>query len=165
MNCGAVVTDVVRHFGQGMVERSELSLSLLRAIDGTVDWLASIQNDASSAVAMGQGILKTLHECKREHALDESGKLRDLYVFVEGKIHEVVNMLQKKRDAAKRDQRIKGHRADLVAEFDAAIFAVSQLHDILVDLRWAVSEHDADLERPVDQAFSNAKDLFAALKV
>lgn len=165
MNCGAIVTDVVRHYGKGVAEQSELSLSLLRAIDDTVEWLASMQKEAASGVTMGEEILKTLHNCKRERVIDAAGELHDLYVMVEGKLKEVVKALKHKRAAAERDHRIKKHQDDLVAEFDGAILAVSELHDTLVELRWAVAEHDADLEKPTGKVFANAKDLFAALKV
>ena len=45
-----------------------------------------------------------------------------------------------------------------------AIGALQKLHDEMVDLRWAVIEHDADLEVPEGKAFDNAEDLFADLR-
>lgn len=165
MSCGPGVSDVVRHYGQGISEQSELSLSILRAIDDTVDWLSSIQKEAVSGLAMGGEILKVLLRCKRERTIDTTGDLRDLYAMVEGRLKEVVKALEHKRAAAESDHRLGEHREDLIAEFDTAIDAISQLHDILVELRWAIAEHDADLEEPTGKAFSNAEDMFTSLKV
>ena len=45
-----------------------------------------------------------------------------------------------------------------------AIHALEKLHDAMVDLRWAIVEHDADLEEPEDKAFKTVEELVADLK-
>lgn len=164
MDCGSNVSDVVRHYGRGVAEQSELSLSLLRAIDDTVEWLARIQQEAVSGVSMGQDILRTLNRCERLRAIDADGELHDLYITVEGKLKELIAQFEVKRSSAQNDRRLGEHKGDLVDEYDAAIETISQLHDVFVELRWAVSEHDADLEKPVDKTFSNAREVIAYLK-
>ena len=52
-----------------------------------------------------------------------------------------------RRDHAEQDQDVK-EEDGLVDEFTRTISVLSDLHNKLNDLRWAVGEHDADLEKP-----------------
>jgi hypothetical protein len=165
MHCETYVSDAVRLYGQGASDKGDLSLSLLKAIDGTVEWLAGMQKEADGAVAVGSDILKTLQECDSERPLDPDGKMRDLYLSGEGKLREVIDILKGKRESANRDLRLRGHHVEsLVSEFDGAIQAISQLHDMCIALRWAVAEHDADLEQPIGAETSSAEELLKVLK-
>ena len=56
------------------------------------------------------------------------------------------------------------HAEEVSERNEEAIVALQKLHDALVDLRWAVIEHDADLEEPEDKAFDNVDDLIADLR-
>ena len=56
------------------------------------------------------------------------------------------------------------HAEEVFVSYEDAIGALQQLHDAMVDLRWAVLEHDADLEEPKGKAFDNVEDLFADLR-
>lgn len=165
MRCGSNVSDVVRLYGQGQSDKGDLNLTLLRQIDETVNWLASMRNEAASGVGMGAQILQTLTSCTRERPIDPDGKLRDLYAQVESKLKEAVDILRRKRASAQRDTRLPNHHAEsLVGEFDGAIGAISELHDIIVSMRWAVAEYDADLEKPVGTAHASAEDFLKSLK-
>ena len=56
------------------------------------------------------------------------------------------------------------HAEDVSVSNEEAIGALQKLHDALVDLRWAVIEHDADLEEPEGKAFDNVEELVADLR-
>ena len=163
MKCGSAV-DVIRHYGQATAAQNKLSLSLLEVIDNTVEWLASIQQEADSGARMGEDILFALKRCERDHAIDPDGELRELYATVESGLKDIVSMLESKRATAQRDHRIRDHLDNLLVEFQATIKAVSQLHGMMVELRWAIAEHDADLEKPTGNKFTDSKDLIASLK-
>lgn len=164
MHCGAGFSNAVLHFGQGMSEKGDVSLSLLNAIDGTVDWLAGIEKEASGGLALGAVLLKKLPSCNRAQPLDPDGEMRNLYVQAEDKQKEVIELLSRKRRAAQLDPRLSGHHLDtLIGEFTNAIEAIAQLHDLLVELRWAVAEHDADLEAPAGKPCSSAEEFFRTL--
>ena len=165
MHCGSGVGDAVLFYGHSASDRGNLNLSLLKVVDGTVDWLAGIQKDTAGAVDLGRSLLQKLQQCERTQPLDPDGEMRDVYLAGENKLRQVIEVLKAKRDAANRDRRILGHHFEsLVSEFDAAIEAISQMHDLLVALRWAVSEHDADLEKPIGAATSSADELIKRLK-
>lgn len=162
MHCGAAFSDTVRHFGQSASERGDVSLSLLSAIDETVDWLAGMQKDAAGGLAMGEWILKNLPGCN--FMLDPKGELRDLYIQAEGKQKEVIELLSNKRKAAQLDRRLNSYHAEtLASEFTSTIESIAQLHDLLVELRWALVEHDANLETPVGKPCSSAEEFFRIL--
>ena len=56
------------------------------------------------------------------------------------------------------------HVEDVSEGNKEAIVALQKLHDSMVDLRWAIIEHDADLEEPEGEAFDNVEGLVADLK-
>ena len=166
MRCGAAVSVAMRHYGQGVSEQGDLSLQLLKAIDATVNWLGDIHNAAASAADMGEGLLKTLQGCARERPIDDDGELRELYLKVEHKTKAVVDVLTSKLELAKSDRRLHDHHLDsLISEFNRAIEAVAALHDMLIALRWAIAEHDADLEAPVGAPCSSADEFFKSVKI
>lgn len=164
MHCGTDVGDAVRLYGQTASDRGSMSLSLLKAIDGTVEWLAGIQKDIAGAFDLGNVLLRNLRKCERVHPLDQDGKVRDVYLIGESKLKEVIHGLKAKREAALRDRRIQGHVDELVSEFDSAIQTLSQFHDLLIALRWAVAEYDADLEKPIGAASSSTEEVLKLLK-
>ena len=47
---------------------------------------------------------------------------------------------------------------------DEAVRALQKLHDSMVELRWAVIEHDADLEEPEGKEIDNIEELIADLR-
>jgi hypothetical protein len=157
------VRNAIIDYGKSVIGQGELSLSLLKAIDDTVDSLLSMHRLADEFVAVGDTLLKKMGECPRGQPIDSYGELRDLFLNVENKLNEVVALLREKRGLALADPRLKGHRDDLVREFDRAVESVARLHDLFVELRWAVLEHDADLEKPVGAAFSSAEDFIKAI--
>ncbi len=56
------------------------------------------------------------------------------------------------------------HAVEVSERNEEAIGALQKLHDALVDLRWAVIEHDADLEKPEGEAFDNVESLVADMR-
>lgn len=164
MRCGTDVGDAVRLYGQAASDRGSMSLSLLKAIDGTVEWLAGIQKDVAGGLDLGNALLRNLQNCERVRPFDPDGNIRNVYLTSESKLKEVILGLRAKRESALRDRRIQGHVDELVSEFDSAIQTLSQFHDLCIAIRWAVAEHDADLEQPIGAAASSAEELLKALK-
>ena len=71
----------------------------------------------------------------------------------------------KEFDGALDESMLSAEDAAEVSESnDEAIAALRRLHGLMVDLRWAIIEHDANLEEPEDKTFNNVEDLIADLK-
>lgn len=69
-----------------------------------------------------------------------------------------------KQAAANRTPELDGdHKVAVVDEYAESIAAISDLYGAITELKWAVGEHDADLERPEDAVFSDKDKLRAYL--
>ena len=67
-------------------------------------------------------------------------------------------------DGALHESMLSSEDASEVSESNGeAIAALQRLHDLMVDLRWAIIEHDANFEEPEDKTFNNVEDLVADL--
>ena len=83
----------------------------------------------------------------------------------EAEAKNVRSALEHRRQFAVEDPRLRGdHEKTVVGEYDLLIASFAELIGVMVDLRWAVLEHDADIEAPTGQPFDSAEELIADLK-
>ena len=155
----------VRQFCESVSESTIKNIRLLKAIEQTVDWLVWVQNRAKADAAFASKAADHLKKCERVKPIDEDGTLCALFEEVESGLQGLHQLLIDKRDVARRAPELKGdHKTAVVDEFTAAIASVADLHNSMIDLRWAFGEHDADLEQPLGPAISSAEDVKAYLE-
>jgi hypothetical protein len=146
-------------------ESTTKNIRLLKAIEQTVDWLVWVQNRAKADAAFASKAADHLKKCERVKPIDEDGTLCALFEEVESGLQRLHQLLIDKRDVARRAPELKGdHKTSVVDEYIAAIASVADLHNLMIDLRWAFGEHDADLEQPLGPAISSSEDVKAYLK-
>ena len=75
-------------------------------------------------------------------------------------LRDDVDILRRKRAAAEADVAPHGeneHR--VVSAYERAVVALEGLHDAVVEFRWAIMEHDANLENPTGESASSAANI------
>lgn len=123
------------------------SLELLKAVDMTVEALAALQSQGREALALARGCADAVKQCEPESVIDpEFVRCKEIETAEQALAVER-ETLRLKLAAARDDDRLRGdHEDSVVTEYEGAIEVCEALHDALVDLRWAVLEHDADLD-------------------
>lgn len=150
----------VRQFCESVSESTTKNIRLLKAIEQTVKWLTWIQDRAKADSTFALHAAEHFKTCERKKAIDEDGTLCALFEEVEIGLHGLHELLISKRDCARKAPELVGDdKSAVVDEYTAAIDAIADLHNFMVDLRWAIGEHDADLEQPTGKAFSKPEDL------
>jgi hypothetical protein len=138
-------------------------LGLLRAIDKTVDWLCDLQRKAASDISITNKIISVIISCEPETEIDPDDSICEALENWEKVLKETIDILKAKLLSARHDPELQGEREEnVVCEYDNTIKTFSDLHDAVVNLRWAIMEHDADLS-PVTGSFTNPNDLIAHL--
>jgi hypothetical protein len=164
MRCDSASIGAVRGFCDSVSATSASNLKLLSDIERTVDWLSGfrkqIEGEASFAEKFREAVV-----CAPVKTIDSDDSIRDKIVDSEDKLKKLVAMLGQKKQAALRDPSLRGdNEAAVVSEYDQTIETVKTLHDAMAELRWAIMEHDADLEKAASKPFSTAEDAIKDLK-
>lgn len=164
MRCDSASIGAVRGFCDSVSATSASNLRLLADIERTVDWLSGfrkqIEGEASHAEKFREAIA-----CTPTTTIDADDSIRDKIAGSEDTLKKLVAILDEKKQAARRDPALRGDNQDaVVAEYDQTIEAVRSLHNAMTELRWAIMEHDADLEKAVSKPFSAAEDAIKDLK-
>lgn len=155
----------VRQFCESVSESTTKNIRLLKAIEQTVDWLVWVQNRAKADAAFAAKAADHLKKCERVKPIDEDGTLCALFEEVESGLQGLHQLLIDKRDLARRAPELEGdHKTAVVDEYIGAVASVADLHNLMMDLRWALGEHDADLEQPLGPAISSSEDVKAYLE-
>ena len=155
----------VRQFCESVSESTTKNIRLLKAIEQTVDWLVWLQNRAKADAQFAEKAAGHFKTCERLKPVDADRTLYTLLEEVEGDLQKLHQLLIDKRNAASRAPELNGdHRTVVVDEYTAAISAIAELHNLMTDLRWAIGEHDADLEKPTGPNISSSSDLETYLK-
>jgi hypothetical protein len=155
----------VRQFCESVSESTTKNIRLLKAIEQTVDWLIWVQDRIKADSEFASKAADHLKKCERVKLIDEDGTLCALFEEVESGLQALRQLLIDKRDAARRAPELEGdHKTAVVDEYTTAIESVAELHNLMIDLRWAVGEHDADLEQPLGPAISSAEEAKAYLE-
>ncbi len=155
----------IRQFCESVSESTTKNIRLLKAIEQTVDWLVWTQNRAKADAKFAEKAADYVKTCERIKAVDADGTLCTLLEEVEGDLQRLHQVLLDKRNAARRAPELKGeHKTAVVDEYTAAISAIAELHNLMSSLRWAIGEHDADLEKPTGPDISSTSELEAYFK-
>ena len=140
---------------------SQFSLDYLRVMESVVDTVVDARNSAEATGKACNLILAHLAKTGGyDQPLDPTGKLTPKSIKVEAVVRKTILAFQEV-DWSRLPEE---HAEEMSERSEEAIVALQKLHDALVDLRWAVLEHDADLEEPEGKACGNVDDAIADLR-
>ena len=150
----------------GKVEAdSRFSLYHLRAVDAAINVATDVRNFAETGERTIKQFLDRLAEAGgHAEAIDPTDKLASISASAEAAVKETILAFQEQDGAWCGPSVSPEHAEEMSVSNDEAIGALQRLHDAMVDLRWAVIEHDADLEEPEGEAFSTVEDLAADMR-
>ncbi|MBI5752023.1 MAG: hypothetical protein HZA59_07750 [Hydrogenophilales bacterium] len=152
----------VRGFCEFVSAETTKSLSLLKDIETTVFWLSLIQRHADTNCGFATKVVDAIKVCERANPIDPEGMLGDTIEGVENGLNDLYHALIAKREAARRAAELDGPDKELIVdEYTTAIEAVADLHNAMHDLRWAVMEHDADLDEGAGKTYTDVDKMFA----
>lgn len=150
----------VRQFCESVSDGATKNLRLLSAIDQTIGWLSWVQSRAKADAKFAETEADKLKKTVRVKVIDADGTLCALFGEIEGSLQRLHSCLLKKKNSATEASELDDENKDLiVGEYSNAIDAITDLHNQIIEFRWAVGEYDADLETPENVSFSNAGDL------
>lgn len=150
----------------GKVEAdSRFCLHYLRTVEAVVKLAGDVRNNAETAEWAINGILPMISGPGGYDApVDPDDELARQSASAEEAVRETI-LAFRKFGGALDGAAIRPNDALVISKpVKNAIAALQNLHDALVDLRWAVMEHDADLEEPEDGTFDSAEELIAELR-
>ncbi len=155
----------VRVFCESVSDSTASSITLLKAIEQTVDWLTLVQNRAKADSVFAAKTAEHLKTCERLKPIDADGTVATLFEEAEEGLEKLYQLLIRKRGFARNAPELEGDNKDAVVdEYTEAISAIADLHNLMGELRWAFSEHDADLEKTAGRAISSPEEMRAFLK-
>ena len=142
---------------------SRFSLYYLSVVDTALNAATVARNSAETAEQALKPILVHLAEEEFDRPIDPKGKLASMSASAEKAVKEANAALQE-FDGALDESMLSSEDVAEVSESNSeAIAALQRLHDLMVDLRWAIAEHDANFEEPEDRTFNSVEDLVADL--
>lgn len=164
MHIECASTEEVRLVCEASTESSQRSLTLLRAVDMTIDALTWIENQASSTISFVDKVTSAIKTCNRSYAIDPNNLVTSAVLTSEEASVSLYNILTEKREHALDAAELDGEDKEAVVDaYNRATSAVADLHNSFADLRWAIGEHDADLEEPTGKPLSTTEEIAAYL--
>ena len=144
---------------------SRFSLHYLRAVDAVINVATDVRNNAATvALAIDQFLARLAEPAGFDEPIDPTHKFAALSASGEATVKKVISAIHEMDDAWEGSSILAEHAEEVSVSNEEAIGTLEKLHDAMVDLRWAVIEHDADLEEPEGEAIDNVEDLTADLR-
>lgn len=164
MHIDCASTEEVRLICETSTDTSQRSLTLLRAVDMTIDALVWIEKQACTTVAFIEKVTTSVKTCNRTSKIDSDHLVTSAVLTSEEASASLYNVLLEKRKCAITAAELDGEDKEAVVEaYNAAVAAVADMHNVFADLRWAIGEHDADLEEPTGKPMSTSQEIAAYL--
>lgn len=162
MHSVCATPEEVRVFCESISAETTKNLGVLKAIETTVFWLSVIQDKANAEFGLAAKAAEAIKTCDYEKPIDTEGKLAGIIEDTEAGLNDLYNKLISKRQAARKAAELDGEDKELIVdEYTSAIAAIADLHNAMTDLRWAVMEHDADLEKDTGKTYADVDKMFA----
>jgi len=139
------------------------SLQVLRAIEDTISALTYDRKFYKEFAEVAEGFAKNVKGGNPVKILDPNGDLEATLARAQQAAKDLYESLITRRSLAEEDPEVNDED-ELVDEFTRTISVLADLHNKINDLRWAVGEHDADLEKPGSKHLKNAAEIEDALK-
>jgi len=162
MQCAGV--GAVRMFCSDVNSTSATSLNMLRKIEEVVTWLSSLQRQAEGEISLAENFITAVRDCTVK-VIDPDDSIQDAIIESESTLQSCAELLSLKRGSAVEDQQLNGEYEDtIVSEYDSTVEAYISLHNMMSDLRWAILEHDANLEEESGEEYSSSASAIKALR-
>ena len=144
---------------------SQFSLYYFREVDTVINAVTDARNNAEIVKqVIDQFVAQLSKSGGRKKPIDPTDSLAEVSISAEAAVKKTIAAFEQ-FDGAILGTIISTDHAEEVAGINKeAIYSLKLLHDAMVDLRWAVIEHDADLEDPAGTTFDNVEDLTADLR-
>ena len=157
--------DILKISSQLVGASGFVDLHLLDDIENTVDNLRAIEHLLKEHLELAQHTLAAVSEY--EHVIDKTGDRVTALEAGEKKLVRTIDEFRRMRLAVIDASELTGrHQNDVVVAYERVIRVGADLHNTSVEMRWAVMEHDANLDDPAgfSKLFDNAEDLIADLR-
>ena len=161
MRCGHGVGEATRGAYNTVRQTAEdLYADILPAVKATVDTLDKFNAAITHITVITVSATNLLRVCDVERPVDPRHEMVEGLEQAEGSLRDGVEILRKKRGAAEADHKLLGdNERRVISAYERAIVTLSGLHDAVVDFRWVIMEHDADLESPVGPPTDSPREL------
>ena len=144
---------------------SKFSLHYLRSVDNVINAATVLRDTAETTELAIKKILADLaHSGGYDHRIDPYGSLDSLAASAEDLVKEAISVLRGFDDVPEGSSVPTDDAEMKSGGNNDVISSLERLHDTMVDLRWAVLEHDADMEEPEGKVFENVQDFLSDLK-
>lgn len=146
-------------------KRETHRLEVLNAVEQTMDILASERLHVSTLADHGEMLIERIETSPFKEPIDPEDEMIEKLRSTETGIRDdVLRLLNERRESVVRDPRLEDELEDgIVAAYDDLIAAWTRVHNSFVNLRWAVMEHDADLDESTGNTYESPEDLINAL--
>ena len=145
-------------FGTRVLGDTSRDIGLLGAIESTLDALSLSENEIKGLANFAEEASERIAGLTPQKQIDPEGKIVDLLEKAQERVHEYYLALIIKRNSAIADTRLC-EEDGIVEAYKEIISTAADLHNGLNSLRWAIMEHDADLDTPTGRVFTNANEL------
>lgn len=165
MRCGHGVSEAARGAYATVTSTAHnLFEDILPAVESTVDALTRLHNALTHITYITISTTNLLKECELEKALDADNEMSEGLEDAEQGLRDAVDFLRRKRAAAEADVVLDvvlngENKRRVVSAYERAVVALEGLHDAVVEFRWAIMEHDANLENPTGESASSAANI------
>lgn len=160
MHIQCTSTEEVRLVCEASTESSQRSLTYLRAVNMTIDALVWTEKQAGSTTAFIEKVTNSIKSCDRTRKIDPDNLVTSAVLTSEETSISLYNILVVKRGYALAATELDGENKEAIVEaYNNATAAVADLHNAFADLRWAIGEHDADLEEPSGKPLSTPEEV------
>lgn len=152
----------VRAIGSDVCRSAHTStLELLRNVEMVVEGLSKLQDIYGAQIRVVQEAARHIKNCKPRRVVDPDDAVCDSLTDAEGALEVQVAVLRKGLASAHADSELRGENKDAVTtEYQRAIAVTADLHNAILDLRWAIMEHDVDLDKPTGKVYSDVDEMF-----
>ncbi len=135
---------------------------LFRDVHITISTLNQVKLQAEAFTALAEKLQTTVKEGSKKDPIDPELEVEGKLERAESSLRETIDEYRNKRKAGFDAEELQGEKEELVTEaYTQALRALGQLHNQIVDLRWEVMEHDADLEDRVESVYRSGSEVIA----
>ena len=143
---------------------TQYSLAYLRDFDEIIDTLTDIRNSADAICGkIERTIIPKIESGNTKRQIDPKDEFFEMAISTEKGVKKVITESEKFYGKLETSLSLTSHGEEMSDAYEQAVFSLKHLHDSMVDLRWAVMEHDANFESPSGNPFDKAEDLIADL--
>lgn len=138
------------------------NLQLLQAIESTVARLSSDAKVLSGICGTFDEVLKALRAAQPAEAIDPQDVICNILRRASDAVLNMHARGTARRKSAVQDKRLREDDG-VVDAFTEYLAVLDQLHEVIEEMAEWIDTHDAALEPPTGNVYSNVDDLFAAI--